>query len=1495
MRNFTRFVFLLWQQAVPDFGLTHLMALLNRLFSVRNAVQPIRKQLISLKEASSGSILRTSRWALTALSLFLIHSALLSEHARAQTCSLTLNPTVSSCYSLSGVSKATVSVEVAWQNAPTNGVIIVNGPTGSTPATATIVTGTFSVSYTSPGRNFTSVQTNVSPQVVSFEIPANGQTGLNVSASFASNASCSAVSGSFSAPSACNPTTCPAGNLGGIVFNDYNSDGIRGGTENSGPPGVTVKVFDCNGAVVGTTTTDIYGLYTLNIPNSAYPVRVEFSNLPAYAGQGTRYGNDGKTTVQFVNAPNCSVDLGILNPSDYCQATPMVTVPCYVHGDPLPGGSTSGSSDALVMFDYGTSGPKDPSKVTTLATAAQVGTLWGSAYDKYKNRLFSSAILRRHAGLGPLGLGGIYVTDMVTKTTTGYINVSAAPLNINVGSIPSNSARGLVTDPTEPSNDAAAFSLIGKVGIGDLEISEDGKFLYFTNLFDKKLYKLDISGTTPTLAGSYNIPATCQSVNSRPFGLKVYRDNVYVGSVCDALDTQNKSDLVANVYKFNPATSSFTNVMSFPLTYPKGPVFVSLAFSSVMELTGWYPWTDTFNDLSTGTVNTTQNSTRLVHPQPILSDIEFDLDGSMILGFADRTGLQVGYANYAPVGTTALYTGFSGGDLLRASFNGNTYLLENNAKVGGLVGDNPNNNQGPGFGEFYNDDFLSTNDILNHSEQVFGALALKPGSGQVIATAMDPINRTAGGSLDAGGVKYFNNTTGQPPAGSTMGFILYTSTFDSTTGGSGTFAKTTGLGDLEITCESPDYLEIGNRVWVDENKNGIQDPCEKSLANVKVALYSGNTLVATTTTDANGEYYFNNNPTSSTATNVASNTTIQPNTAYTVRFGTDGTTNQYDNTTGILTTSIGKFKLTQAFSTQPTANTANDSDAQVISGFAAATVVTGAAGSVNHTIDAGFVCVPTTVASVTTVKATCTGTTANNDAQVLLTGIQGADKAFLVAAGGAIPSYTATGSQPVSNSAVAFTGLANPATSAGQSYSVVLYNGPCCYTVVTTTLSQQTCVVPVCALSLKPTVSGCYQNSGSSKTTVSIEVAWQNIAVSPNPNDASDAITVTFAGQTKTIDPGSYTTAGGSGTIVSPQVVAFEVAADATSQTAQAFIGTDYASASCKAQQTGIVLPAACPPTVCLPGQTGGTVFNDFNADGVKDGGETTGVPGVQVRAYDCNNQLVASTTTDAFGKYVFTNIPQNVYPIRIEFGNLPSYAGMGTRNGADGRTTVQFIQAPDCSVDLGILDNNDYCQTNPKLVIPCYVNGDPLAPLSGTASAGNSDAVVSFDYNVTGANSSTLSAHSIAANTGTLWGMAYNKFTKKVFSSATLKRHAGLGPLGLGGIYVADFSTTPASGSTFAFQPLLDVSTLGINVGSIASNSARGLVADKTQPSEDNAAYLAAGKVGIGGIDLSEDGNKLYLTNLFDNKLYEIDITAYNTSGSLPGSFGDIDHLVSL
>ncbi|MBL7787203.1 MAG: DUF11 domain-containing protein [Chitinophagales bacterium] len=643
--------------------------------------------------------------------------------------------------------------------------------------------------------------------------------------------------------------------------------------------------------------------------------------------------------------------------SDYCQDTPNIFLPIYINGDPL-GGGNSGTTAAIKKMPYGTSGNVTTAGTTTVATASQVGSLWGVAYDRKRNKIYSSAVLRRHAGLGPLGLGGIYQSNATSNATASFVDVQAT-LNINVGSMTSgdpfynqtNTNRGLPADAFTPNYDVTAFSQIGKVGIGDIDISEDADFLYFVNLFDKKLYKLDITGASPTLVTSYIIPSPCTTGNSRPFGLRVKDGIVYVGVVCDGSTTQSPSDMRAYVFGLSESTGIFSPIFDFPLTYTKGYPWLNLP-----GIGQWHAWTDDFEKINS---QYSVGSTMATWPQPILSDIEIDLDGALVLGFADRSGLQMGWFNYGPiVGSTTTYVNHAGGDILRAAKKGSVYVLENNAYVGGLQGSSPGNNQGPGFGEFYNDNYFDGGNVLIHSEVAFGALALKPGSGQSIYTCMDPLN----GTPNSGGYRYVSNTTGLSATDNTAGAYLYQSF-----GMSQTFGKAVGLGDIELACSIVSYLEIGNYVWVDTDGDGVQDPKETGIPNVQVRLYKqSGLLVGLTTTNANGEYYFNqtnvdiNGVNTTTGAATAGYTGLAPNTQYFIVLGLSGT-NTFNTTSNILNYGGNKYVLTNANTGEGSAPNQNDSDATLASGVNATfngypyiVATTGEIGSVDHTYDFGF-------------------------------------------------------------------------------------------------------------------------------------------------------------------------------------------------------------------------------------------------------------------------------------------------------------------------------------------------------------------------------------------------------------------------------------------------------------------------------------------------------------------------------------------------------------
>ncbi len=67
----------------------------------------------------------------------------------------------------------------------------------------------------------------------------------------------------------------------------------------------------------------------------------------------------------------------------------------------------------------------------------------------------------------------------------------------------------------------------------------------------------------------------------------------------------------------------------------------------------------------------------------------------------------------------------------------------------------------------------------------------------------------------------------------------------------------TSLVPKQSECKAPiATAELGDFVWFDADRNGKQDNGEAGLKGVKVELYSSDTLVKSTTTDANGTYLF---------------------------------------------------------------------------------------------------------------------------------------------------------------------------------------------------------------------------------------------------------------------------------------------------------------------------------------------------------------------------------------------------------------------------------------------------------------------------------------------------------------------------------------------------------------------------------------------------------------------------------------------------------------
>jgi len=418
------------------------------------------------------------------------------------------------------------------------------------------------------------------------------------------------------------------GDVGGTVFRELPANGLANanvyGTMDAnefGQPGIMITVTDLND-VVQTTTTDANG--TWSVTPAAYPVRVEFSWTDLFLEATTGVSNN--QIVRIESATNCAVDLGVQYPSDYAQAMPEVVVNCYVPGDPL-GGGTSGTLDALISFPYGRTGTlPEPDKD---ALMSEIGATWGLAYNPFTEVAFVSAVMKRHVGLGSLGIGGIYAVDYSSGTpvTTNLIDLDA--MGINLGTEP---ARTLAIDFDTPASDPLMFDAPGKTGMGDLDISDDGQTLYVVNLNDKEVVAIDLTsynsnGTLPTISEVSTlglIPSPgCSFGTSRPFGLKYFQGQLFAGVICSGESGGTALDLSATVYAYDFTTSTWGTALStFPLNYTRGEVVGG-------SCNQWEPWISVYD-----------GDFENCSPSPLMTSLDFDVDGSMIMAFTDRYTLQ---------------------------------------------------------------------------------------------------------------------------------------------------------------------------------------------------------------------------------------------------------------------------------------------------------------------------------------------------------------------------------------------------------------------------------------------------------------------------------------------------------------------------------------------------------------------------------------------------------------------------------------------------------------------------------------------------------------------------------------------------------------------------------------------------------------------------------------------------------------------------------------
>lgn len=699
--------------------------------------------------------------------------------------------------------------------------------------------------------------------------------------------------------------------------------------------GVIVNVYDTNNSLIGTTTTDINGEWLLSVAAATNnQVLVEFLLPTGYSYSPT--GTENSSSIVVATKGDCEVNFTCAIANQHCQDVPPIHIVCYTSEynednfpefDNFPVDPNEPMLVTVSPDDSGpwvqSSAPRDESQYcpgcydpdhfpntptkTPIATYGTVGTIFGVSYDKINDRLLASAYERAYAQIKD-GEGVIYSIAPDGSNTNVWLDLETI-LGANIAGIdpPYN-----VPNTFSDASYRIEHNKIGHIGLGDVEISGDGKTLYVINLFSREIYAIPIrpQGAAPLTASeikTYTLPDPCGSggqfwpavgwdddnngTPDRPYAavmsLGIHPDgSVYTSVTCSG---PTATDISATIYSFDPTATTGSNG-----THANGSqAYNATAFTNELnldlEITEPISLWNTF--LSPPSYTYADNQDWISLPEDtalpfnpngaysvnerhiVVSDIAFDVradgDINMVIGTRNRVWDMIGIGDFVNAGELFLACGNTSGNWILENTAGacNTYSTSNDLSI-----DHFNNQNGKGV--FFND---------IGGEGVFstGTISTIPGFTELLVGGMDNINKSVNSGIAF--LKLDNGARSRDIR--LMGSRVTNRSGGTAQGAGGTsisqaaVRKANAWGDVECACEAAP-IEIGNLVWRDMNSNGIQDPMEAGIPNISIHLYQDNNgngtyesgtdvLVATAITDANGQYYFRKDATGSSVSNGA--------------------------------------------------------------------------------------------------------------------------------------------------------------------------------------------------------------------------------------------------------------------------------------------------------------------------------------------------------------------------------------------------------------------------------------------------------------------------------------------------------------------------------------------------------------------------------------------------------------------------------------------------
>ncbi|CAA6821665.1 MAG: Conserved repeat domain protein [uncultured Sulfurovum sp.] len=563
------------------------------------------------------------------------------------------------------------------------------------------------------------------------------------------------------------------GTIKGTVYIDANNNSSYDLGVEDGIGSITVSLYNAN-TLINSTTTDTDGSYRFDNVNSSlsYNIKVDNSDsdLPNdYDTVGTSNPLTNVTVAE--NEILRNQDFGFIKftmpPSP--QTCGLVATSIMPSGDRY----NAGNGASVVAFDYSERGTtNDLPEPVELASAKEVGTVWGKAYNGSTKKLYTSAFLRRHADLSPDGLGAIYEIDINTKTPTLWMNLnSKTHLGSSATLFPYETAanRGL-SSPFAPSHDVWAYNRVGKQGLAGLDLSDDFRTMYAMDLTNRQLLAIDTTSKSVTNRYPITNPGCAGGAGDvRPFGVDYLKGNVYIGVTCSGETNSNYRQVDTYVMKL-----------------------VGNSFQTVVDSAKGYRWSDYWSsDPYVDPSRSCNDKPKMNTYTPIITNMELDENNNMVIGVMGINGFRFATNNYAPDASCSTLTGGheSRGWVLHATPSGSNWVLDADEEF-----DTGNLSQQKHF--FRNGQFAHWGSGSTHT-YVGGMAMANCGEKEVVAAnIMDPLD------YETMGTRYMRTADGEHETATSSGDISYatskTSTRELIRGTKTSWEKSAGLGDIEF-------------------------------------------------------------------------------------------------------------------------------------------------------------------------------------------------------------------------------------------------------------------------------------------------------------------------------------------------------------------------------------------------------------------------------------------------------------------------------------------------------------------------------------------------------------------------------------------------------------------------------------------------------------------------------------------------------------------------